>query len=273
MSELSVVVICLTKDRPEMTQRTVACFLAQSHPKKRLLVYDTSEVAPEPYPQFDAGNVLYFHAGARTKTIGELRNEAIEFAQMAVCPGQFDIVAHFDSDDFSGPQRIAEQVALLQSSGADCVGYNEMLFWREPKGKIICQVPDPHGKHLESWRDPGEAWLYSNKDPRYALGTSLCYWRRTWERKPFEATSQGEDMRFIAGLKVAAGSAMDNMGAVRIGDNPPADCFDVRMIARIHAGNTSTGYRLAVLVGEARKRHPMWKRVPQWDKFCAEQFK
>ena len=45
-----------------------------------------------------------------------------------------DILVHLDDDDYSHPNRIAEQVVLLQSSGADCVGYREMLFWQNRSG-------------------------------------------------------------------------------------------------------------------------------------------
>jgi hypothetical protein len=189
---------------------------------------------------------------------------------MAVCPGQFDIVAHFDSDDISHSERLSEQVALLQSSGADVVGFNEMLFWREPVHAVDFPAQTPGGCDIGVRNVPGEAWLYQNPNPRYALGTSLAYWRHVWERKPFESTSQGEDERFLRGLKVVSTSAMDHMGAVRVGENPPADCFDIRMIARIHAGNTSTAYSPRKMEAEARKPNAMWQRVPAWDAFCAE---
>ena len=63
-------------------------------------------------------------------TIGtKLRNFAGEANGPAWMP---EILIHWDDDDYSHPNRIAEQVALLQSSGADAtVGFREMLFWRE----------------------------------------------------------------------------------------------------------------------------------------------
>lgn len=241
MSTSSVCAICITADRPEMTMRAVKSFTDQTYPKKRLLVYDTSAACPEVYPTFDAANVLYFHAGPRNLTIGALRNEAIEFAQMAVCPGQFDIVAHFDSDDISHSERLSEQVALLQSSGADVVGFNEMLFWREP---VPCMR---HGLNnsiqTRANGAPGEAWLYSNPNQHYALGTSLCMWRSAWERKPFEATSQGEDERWLRGMKSVGVSSIGPDGAPRL-------------VARIHEGNTSTAYSQAKM-NSAKE----WQRV------------
>lgn len=242
----------LTANRPEMARRAVECFRRQTYENKRLLIWDTGQTFHEPDHPVNEHYVAVPNIG---RTIGELRNHAI--AGTVLCNQEIDILIHWDDDDYSHPNRIAEQVALLQSSGADCVGYNEMLFWREPKRAMLN-------------RDavPGEAWLYSNPNPNYALGTSLCYWRRTWERKPFEATSAGEDLRFISGLNVAACQSFwpeAAPGTIAYGsDNLP------RMIARIHSGNTSSAYDPRKMEAEARKRNGMWKRVPEWDSYCAE---
>ena len=142
------------------------------------------------------------------------------------------------------------------------VGYHEMMFWA---GDRIQQSLD----------DPlGEAWLYTNPDPRYCLGTSLCYWRRTWERKPFEALptsapdSASEDARFITGLNCVGISGT----AARIEDasNLPAgeECAQLRMIARIHAGNTSQAYDQRNMERSNRVRGGPWRRVPEWDSYC-----
>jgi hypothetical protein len=190
-----------------------------------------------------------------------------------------DIFVHFDDDDFSHPNRIDEQVALLQSSGADVVGYREMLFWREARcpdcGEPMKAEAGYYGMSCDHQSEiRPEAWLYSNPDPRYCLGASLCYWRKTWERKPFEATSQGEDVRFCTGLKCVAITSMP-VATFDIGKNgdPTNDPkVQPRMIARIHSGNTSTAYRSAN-PGEDRLRlaelqGSCWKRAPEWDSYC-----
>ena len=156
---------------------------------------------------------------------------------------------HWDDDDYSHPNRIAEQVALMQSSGADCVGYREMLFWRETPQAIKDQYA-------------GEAWMYSNQKPGYALGTSLCYWRKTWERKPFAATSKGEDLQFITGLKCVGRSSIEGCAPGSIAEAEP------RMIARIHGSNTSTAYDPRKMEAESRLANPLWRRVPEWDEHC-----
>lgn len=239
MPEPTVCAVMLTADRPELARRAVECFRRQTYPAKRLLIWDNgAEMQPDLEAEDDG---IYWVAAALARTlrlrqtVGGLRNNANCFWT------EFPILIHWDDDDYSHPNRIAEQVALLQTSGADCVGYREVLFWKQPDG---------------------EAWLYSNRDPRYCLGTSLCYWRETWERKPFQATSQGEDERFTTGLKCVGISTLPEnesfRGMYKYGPVPTDG--KPRMIARIHAGNTSNAYDPAVL-----RKSAEWKRVPEWD--------
>jgi hypothetical protein len=179
------------------------------------------------------------------RTIGAMRNYANSL--LTDC----DIVCHWDDDDWSHENRIAEEVALLQATGADCVGYNEMLFWDQRPGQ-------QNGIDALS-----AAWLYSNPNPRYALGTSLCYWRRAWEARPFQDINHGEDTEWLKGVWCHAVSTFDLM--------KPAGA-DPRMIARIHAGNSSSGYDPAEMarhnVLPASERQ--WSRVPAWDRVCRE---
>lgn len=250
MSTPSVCAILLTADRPEYTRQAVDCFRRQTYANKRLLVVDSSEFGND---ELEMEWLTYFRANQYT--IGELRNKACERSES-------EIIVHWDSDDYSHPNRIAEQVALLQSSGANCVGYNKMLFWRE---SVICGAGPacPHDK-------PGEAWLYSNANPHYALGTSLAYKREVWERKPFEATSHGEDEKFIRGLKVVSVPSCPPYYGASGMDGTSVTMRQPRMIARIHSSNTSTAYSPRKMEAEARKPNPMWCRVTEWDSYCAE---
>lgn len=270
MSDPTVCAVCITADRPELTRKAVACFEAQTYQSKRLVIYDTSKAAGEVVRY--RGHFQHVVVGGSQQTIGDLRNSANAFASAD------EVIVHWDSDEHSHPNRITEQVALLQSSGADVVGYREMLFWRELPN-VRAAMPPSRGV-AEGRFDPlppedhtrGEAWLYSNHDPRYCLGTSLCYWRKTWERKPFEATSQGEDIRFCTGLKCVGASAVPVYPGAFAFDGDAVTGRQPRMIARIHSGNTSTAYRSAN-PGEDRLRlaelqGSCWKRAPDWDSYC-----
>lgn len=238
-----VCAILLTKDRPGMVARAVRAFRAQTYPNKCLLVWDSGTfvadlgVADLGRPQ--AGEMFWGDSYTGTKSIGELRNAAVRFAVGGPTPHP-EIFIHFDDDDLSHPSRIAEQVAHLQSSGADVVGFNELLFWREAS--------------IAS----GEAWLYRNVRADLCPGTTLCYWRKTWERKPFPDTSEAEDRKFCMGLNCAAAPSF----WIRKDQKT-----EPRMIASIHGENTAN-YDLEGLI--ARGGDTNWKRVPEFDSYCAE---
>ena len=127
----TVCAVMLTADRPELAKRAVECFRRQTYPNKTLLIYDTgtddAEDCPADYPL-----IIWIPEEARRRTIGELRNAAnshIEGVEVHLESGTTkdcgavgiihwaDIIIHWDDDDYSHPNRIAEQVALLQSSG------------------------------------------------------------------------------------------------------------------------------------------------------------
>jgi glycosyltransferase involved in cell wall biosynthesis len=112
------------------------------------------------------------------------------------------IVAHWDDDDWSAPERLEDQVARLIESGADATGYREMYFRDEVRG---------------CW------WIYRASRLRtpWVLGTSLVYWRKSWAACKFPAFQIGEDNVFCAKRKVAEAAA----GRM--------------MWASIHPGNTS----------------------------------
>ena len=119
MADPTVCAVMLTRNRPDMARRAVRSFESQTYQNKRLVIWDT---VCGPTVRH-AGHFQHCTIGDAGESIGKLRNQA-----NALC--REDIIIHFDDDDVSHPNRIAEQVAHLQASGAECVGYREMLFWR-----------------------------------------------------------------------------------------------------------------------------------------------
>lgn len=233
MSALTVCCVMLTCNRPALARRAVECFEKQTYQSKRLVIWDTGRTNVVRHH----GHYQHCDIGGSELTVGALRNKANDHYFGA----KPDILCHWDDDDYSAPQRIAEQVALMEATGAEVAGYNEMLFWRERRRRV-CSDP--------SHDIEGEAWIYTGT----ILGTSLCYKRSVWERFPFPATSYGEDTEFLKQLQhtripIASASAV---------------CPQVRMIARIHASNTSKAY-----APEAMRAAPHhWRRAPEYDDQC-----
>jgi glycosyltransferase involved in cell wall biosynthesis len=233
MSQPTVCAIMLVNGRPEMVRRAIASFRAQTYEAKRLFILDTGEVEV-PVMQED-GVYQEYMPKARAATIGWLRNEANSYALSGML--NCDVIVHTDSDDWSHPRRIEEQVTLLQASGKECVGYREVIFWQH--------------RPIE---DDGEAWLYTNNDPRYCIGASLCYWRAAWERRPFKdlpkGASTGEDVEWLYEI--------DSQGvSAGLHGNPFPE--DPRLICSIHASNTRDYSDIAV------NGSNNWKRVAEWD--------
>ncbi len=284
MPDPTVVAVMLTANRPEMARQAVQSFRAQTYPAKRLLIWDSSRPPSDAdYGRMSWNDDEYYIRDWNPVTVGALRNKANDYALSNEGFAAPDIVCHWDDDDYSHPNRIAEQVALLQASGAQACGYNSMLFWREGEPPRYGAISAYEPARL------GEAWLYTGS----ILGTSLMYWRTAWERKHFEAMSNGEDTRWLMGMKAHAVSAVADcrITVERIdittgglsgppstfreyASGPPEIHGEPRMIARIHSGpsgNTSNAYNPQVMRA-VEKQGGEWRRVPEWDEHCRKVF-
>jgi len=268
----TVCCVMLVNGRAAMVKRAIASFRSQTYERKRLLIWDSS---PALSRLRDRELVRIFHMPAPIPikaTIGALRNEANQFACLAGDQG--DLIAHWDSDDWSHPRRLEEQVALLLASGKQCVGYRELLFW--------------------DTRGPGEAWIYRNDEPRFACGASYMYTRALWEQQPFPDAPH-EDRRWwltplvsnacvgvssfrwghilqrhvvevtqggMLGLPADMYRKFEPAGEVEVIDGP--EIVEPRMVCGIHGGNTESYDRAAMA-----KATDVWRRAPEFDSYCA----
>ena len=126
--------------------------------------------------------------------IGAKRNHGCELARG-------ELIAHWDDDDWSAPERLADQVQRITETGKAVTGYRTMCFLE--------------GSH---W------WLYQG-EPLFALGTSLCYRRDWWAANRFKAIQVDEDGTFVKAAQMERQIAVIEAGA--------------RMYATVHSGNTS----------------------------------
>ncbi len=271
MSGPAVLCVMLANGRQEMVNRAVRSYLSQTYQDKRLLILDTGDplLTMPRMTVADSLSIYVDHSRPNNaETIGALRNRANLWAKSLDC----EVIAHWDSDDWSHSNRLSEQVALLQSGDFDAVGYSDMLFWKQrnaPAAPGVCRDIDGNWWHPQGsceHCDGGEAWLYRHPLPNYALGTSLMYWRRTWEAKPFADLPQAgndvcEDFVFQSGLRVKSVPSLLTSSLL-------GPALEPRMIASIHSSNSRKAS-----YDDALRRAEMFTRVPEWDQFCRDKMR
>ena len=245
-----VCALMLADGRPEMVQRAIRSFRAQTYQNAWLLIFNSGEPGLV-WRDMNPREICVSAAAWRGHTIGALRNAAITLALTA------DIIVHWDSDDWSHPLRIEEQVALLQASGKACVGYRDILFWDTREIQ-----PDLSAYRFQMARMTlPEAWIYSNGDARYTVGASMCYWRAAWAACPFDDAPH-EDLRWF--MKNAE-RCIGDRAIFSAWHMPSAPALNPRMVCGIHGVNTEQYLRTDML-----RAAPEWRRAPEWDKYCAD---
>jgi glycosyltransferase involved in cell wall biosynthesis len=193
---LLVTGLLVTRGRPEMAAQAVKCFQSQTYARKNLLIIDDVD-QPSFSSWINQSDMLRLLLPKRF-TIGAKRNIGVTHATG-------EIIMTMDSDDWSAPDRMADQVNRLLSSTKNVTGYYEMLF---------------HEIATDQWMKYPEY-----PDPNYALGTSLCY-KRDWAvRHPFDEVNVGEDNAAVT----AARNGRELYSVAGLG----------MMVARIHADNTN----------------------------------
>lgn len=169
-----VTAIMPTWQRPEFALQAVRYFCAQDYANKELVVLEdgTPSLAGR---MPDDPRIRYVATGAPRRSIGAMRNEACRLARG-------DIVAHWDDDDWYGPERLTRQVAAIRAGAADVTA--------------LC-----HGLMLDLaawrfWRCRPE--LHRRLFVRDVHGGTLVYRRRVWEYKAqFPDCSLAEDAVFL----------------------------------------------------------------------------
>lgn len=190
-----VTCIMPTAGRRRFIPLAVRYFLEQTFADSDLLIYDNGECAIRDLVP-ESPRITYFHRPDHLESvdIGTLRNICCDVAR-----GPY--IAHWDDDDWSHPQRLEEQLQLIESCEADLVGYWRMHFYDERHHK-----------------------LYSYGDnPLYVIGTSFLYRKEFWRHHHFASKDVGEDNDFADMCRVQTADGSDPL----------------RMIARVHSGTNT----------------------------------
>ncbi|HZT77429.1 MAG TPA: glycosyltransferase family A protein [Vicinamibacterales bacterium] len=185
-----------TRNRRPFVARAVAQFLAQDYSARELVVVDDGD---DPIADLlPADPRVRWHRVERRLTVGAKRNLANELAAG-------DVVIHWDDDDWMAPWRISYQVQALVDRGADVCGLSTLYFY--------------DGRARRAWQ-----YVYPPVTPTWVAGGTLCYRRSTWQARRFPDVNEGEDTRFVWGLRGVRVLALDDPGFY---------------VASVHAGNTS----------------------------------
>lgn len=181
------------------------CFHAQTYPDKELIIVDDADDPSFPAERPECS--LYILAPKRMR-IGEKRN--------ALCrEAKGELIAHFDSDDWSDPARLETQVKILQESGKSLTGFTSIYFYEERTHR---------------------AALYRAGSAGWIAGTSFLYRREYWERYPFP-----EQKTYRSGKTSPVITGEDALFSQMAKKDKQAVTIEGLglMVARVHSDNTS----------------------------------
>lgn len=187
-----VTCLCLTRNRREWLAKAVDCFLRQTYENRELVIVPDRPEDLVDLPQDERIRVLT--PSHRDMVVGSKRNRGCAEARG-------EIVAIWDDDDYSAPERLTYQMAKLEETG-----------------KAV------HGWHSMKFSDGARWWQYLGNHS-FVLGTSLCFRRAWWQRHPFQDIQCGQDETF----------AMVAFGAKEL----VAELDMGLMYATVHSGNTA----------------------------------
>ncbi len=169
-----VTAITPTRQRPEFALQAVRYFLAQDYPARELLVLEDGTPSLAGRLPEDP-RIRYVATWAAARSIGAMRNEACRLARG-------DIVAHWDDDDWYGPERLSRQAAAIVAGSADITALRHSLMLDLPTWRF--------------WRCRPE--LHRRLFVRDVHGGTLVYRRQIWaEKARFPDRSLAEDAAFL----------------------------------------------------------------------------
>lgn len=163
-----------TRDRPEFAVQAVRYFLDQDYPNKEMVVLEDGIPTLEGRLSDDP-RVRYVATGKPLRSIGAMRNEACELARG-------EIVAHWDDDDWYGPERLSRQVEPIRSGDADLTALRDSVMLDLATWRFWRTQPDLHRR------------IFYIGDVH---GATMTYRRRIWEEAKFPDQSLAEDAIFL----------------------------------------------------------------------------
>ena len=161
------------------------CFLPQAIKFVQRQTYSNLEVVIVCDGEDDVSDLIpgsdqrirYFYLGRDRRTMGTKYNLACERAKG-------DLMAHFDDDDWSHPDRLSSQVSALLAEDAEVCGISQLLFFEMNTGATwLCRTP---------------SLLHSSLYHELPFGATYLYRRSYWSSSPFLDVQIGSDWYFTS---------------------------------------------------------------------------
>lgn len=156
-----------TWNRRTFIPAAVDCWLKQTYQNRELVILDDGEEPIEDLLPED--NRIRYVFEQRRRVTGDKRNRICELARG-------EVICHWDDDDWSAPDRISFQVAILWQTGKPVTGFGVLLFW-----DVVHERAVRYRAHV----------------PGYVCGTSLCYERAFWQMRRFREKHEASDNDFV----------------------------------------------------------------------------
>jgi len=128
--------LMVTKNRVEQAKCAIQCFSNQTYAHRELVIIDDGEDEglAEYTQQLQDSRIKYLHLPSENKTLGELRNLAVQAAG-----GTY--ICQWDDDDLSDPLRLEVQMAALLALAAEaCFLQRWMLWWPSRRRWAISRI-------------------------------------------------------------------------------------------------------------------------------------
>jgi hypothetical protein len=180
-----------------MSLTALDCWKQQTWPEKELIILDDQDDPSFLVPPGEPG--VRYYKGPKL-TVGAKR-------EWLCSKANGEAIIHFDSDDWSAPDRIAQQMEFLKT-GKPMSGYHSILFWDM--------------RHSVGYR-----WKGSEG---FTCGAGMCYTRDFWRKQHFRDVKFGEDNEMVYAAQRSGGVAtLDGC---------------LMLTARAHSSNTSSAARI-----------------------------
>ncbi len=197
--------ICVTRDRPALLRRALDCFLAQTYPRRELVIlFEQDDAATRELLQRrprDERIRLVCVERSPDKKLGHLRNHAIH-------QSSGDFVCQWDDDDWYHQDRLAHQYAALRDAGRqasilsrwmmfDATPGNPRAYISYPRlweGSVLCRkelIQQRRYANVERGEDTPVVRALSEADALHVIADAphlyvyTVHGGNTWEREHF----------------------------------------------------------------------------------------